>query len=324
MSTHTHSSQKFSIWTDEVTGSDTEYQPGQIDRRERLSREEFLHEYVQRNRPVILTDAARDWPALGKWTPDFFAEHYGSRMVPVFERKRAVTVKGTVTLRSYIDEITASTFCNRAKYLFSLRIAREFPELLADLEPRPHFWTPNWLDSRYLLPGLPHFKLRNITGLEMNMGGTGSPFPFLHYDDLWTQTFITQVYGRKAWVLYPPDDSRYMYPSPEADNISQVPMEEDVDMVRFPLLRRAKPLRFVLERGEMLYGAPGWWHTTRALTPSIAVVLSTANAPIWGRVMKSAFLRAWRHPKWYFRPAAFPIAGYMAGFQLIKSRTDPF
>jgi histone arginine demethylase JMJD6 len=273
---------------------------------------------------VVLKDAAKDWPALKKWTPEFFKEKYGDRKVPVFERKRAVTVKGHVLMREYIDEITSSTYQNRAKYLFSLKIPKEFPELLSDLEPRPSYWDPNWLDSKHLLPGLPNFKLRNITGLEMNIGGTGSPFPFLHYDDLWTQTFVTQVYGRKDWVLYPPDQTPYMYASEEAENVSKIPMENDVDLREFPLFAKAKPIKFVLEQGEMLYGAPGWWHTTRSLTPSVAVVLSTANGPIWSSVTKAAFWRAWQSPKWYAKFAAFPISAYMTAFGAVKSTTDPF
>jgi histone arginine demethylase JMJD6 len=312
------------IWTEFATSAAPASPAGQIDRRENLSRKEFLNEYVYKNIPVVLTDAARQWGALKKWTPQFFKENYGDRKVPIFERKRAITVKGSVPMREYIDEITSSTFSDRAKYLFSLKIPKEFPELLGDLEPHPQCWQPNWLDSKYLLPGLPNFKLRNITGLEMNIGGTGSPFPFLHYDDLWTQTFITQVHGRKAWVLYKPDQTPYMYPSDESDNISRIPMEVDVDLTEFPLFAKAQPLRFVLEEGEMLYGAPGWWHTTQALSPSIAVVLSTANGPIWSTVTKSAFKRAWKHKNWYYRPMAIPIVAYMTAFRAVKSITDPF
>ncbi len=311
--------QAFDIWNS-VAKNSTE----QIDRREKLSRKEFLHEYVLKNRPVILMDAAAGWKAITKWTPAFFKEKYGSMRVPVFERKRGITQKDSVLLGDYVDEITSSTYSNRAKYLFSLKIPKQFPELLSDLEPRPTYWDPNWLDSGYLLPGLPNFKLRNITGLEMNMGGMGSPFPFLHYDDLWTQTFITQAHGRKEWLLYDPKQTPYMYASKEAENISEIPMESDVDLSRFPLFAKARPVRCIVEEGEMLYGAAGWWHTTRALTPSIAVVLSTANNAIWGDVTKAAFARAWQHPKWYVRPAALPIAGYMTAFRAVKSLIDPF
>src|SRR5579863_2626937 len=142
---------------------------GEIDKRERLSRSEFLHEYVLKNRPVVLKGATQGWQAISKWTPEFFKEKYGSRRVPVFQRQRAVTLKDMVLLKDYVDEISTAN-CNRpAKYLFSLKISREFPELLGDLQPHPIYWEPNWLDSDYLLPGLPQFKLRNITGLEMNI-----------------------------------------------------------------------------------------------------------------------------------------------------------
>jgi hypothetical protein len=312
------------IWQDEVTGSETAYPTEQVDKRINLSRKEFLHEYILKNRPVVLKDAAQGWPALLKWTPAFFREQYGDTKVPVFERKRNVTKKDMVLLKDYIDEITSSTYQNRAKYLFALRIAKQFPELLDDLKPRPTYWDPNWLDSNYLLPELPNFRLRNISGLEMNMGGAGSPFPFLHYDDLWTQTFITQVYGRKAWVLYPPDQTPYMYPNEDADNISKIPMQSQVDLAQFPLFACAKPLRVVVEQGETLYGPPGWWHTTQALTPSIAVVLSTANGPIWSQVTKSAFQSLLNHPKWFVRPIPFPVAAYMTAFRVVKSVTDSF
>ena len=72
----------------------------------------------------------------------------------------------------------------------------------------------------------------------------------------------------------------------------------------------------------MLYGAPGWWHTTQALTQSIGS-LSAANGPIWSQVTKAAFQRAWRRPKWYFRPLAFQIAAYMHVFRAAKSVIAP-
>ena len=48
-----------------------------VDRHSNLSQKELLNEYVHKNKPVILTDAARKWPAIGKWTPDFFKKNYG-------------------------------------------------------------------------------------------------------------------------------------------------------------------------------------------------------------------------------------------------------
>ena len=47
------------IWQDEVTGSETDYPVGQIDKRDKHSRKAFLHEYILKNRPVVLKDAAQ-------------------------------------------------------------------------------------------------------------------------------------------------------------------------------------------------------------------------------------------------------------------------
>ena len=56
---------------------------GEIGRRHRLSRDEFLREYYSTNRPVIITGMMDDWPAMRKWNLDYFAEKFGDREVEV-------------------------------------------------------------------------------------------------------------------------------------------------------------------------------------------------------------------------------------------------
>ena len=56
---------------------------GEIERRHRLSRDEFLREYYSTNRPVIITGMMDDWPAMRKWNLDYFAEKFGDREVEV-------------------------------------------------------------------------------------------------------------------------------------------------------------------------------------------------------------------------------------------------
>ena len=161
-----------------------------------------MREYVKRKRPVIITDAVKDWPALRTWSPEYFNGCVGDVVLP----------NSSMSVRDMLDEILRSTKEQPSSYAFSMSIPNLFPELLRDLEPIPTYWHPNWLESPALLPGFPDHKLHRITGLEVNIGGASSTFPFIHYDDLWTQTFVTQVYGRKEWVMYPPDHTPYMYP----------------------------------------------------------------------------------------------------------------
>src|SRR4051812_47105239 len=37
----------------------------------------FWDAYYMRSQPVIITDLATKWPAVGKWTPDFLVENHG-------------------------------------------------------------------------------------------------------------------------------------------------------------------------------------------------------------------------------------------------------
>ena len=47
-------------------------QSAEIERRHKLSRDEFLREYYSTNRPVIITGMMDDWPAMRKWNLDYF------------------------------------------------------------------------------------------------------------------------------------------------------------------------------------------------------------------------------------------------------------
>jgi len=302
---------KQNIWDDAWLASRKGPEDDQIDRRSNLSREAFVEEYVKPKRPVIITDATKDWAAVRDWSLDAFRHRFGDV---------ALAKSGGRSVREMIDEMHASTSEKPSSYAFSMSIPKLFPELLADIEPLPSYWRPNWLESPALLPGVPNHKLHHITGLEVNIGGAHATFPFIHYDDLWTQTFVTQVHGRKEWVLYPPDQSAYLYPDSPGANFSKLPVTGGVDLDEYPLFANVKPQRFLIEPGEMFYNTPGWWHTTRALTPSIAVVLSTASGPVWPRMIAEVAKGALRQHTWYKAPfAAAYYAMYMAGFGIAQT-----
>ncbi|NJL11469.1 MAG: hypothetical protein HC908_18695 [Calothrix sp. SM1_7_51] len=56
---------------------------GTIERRERISKEEFLERYYATNTPVILTGMMQDWPAMSCWCPQYFKDNYGSTEVEI-------------------------------------------------------------------------------------------------------------------------------------------------------------------------------------------------------------------------------------------------
>ena len=50
-------------------------------RRAKLSVEEFQRFYEVPNRPVILSDAAADWPARARWTRSYLLQAFAGREV---------------------------------------------------------------------------------------------------------------------------------------------------------------------------------------------------------------------------------------------------
>lgn len=43
---------------------------------------DFLKRYVHANQPVVVTHIADHWPAMQKWTPEYFKQTFGDRVVP--------------------------------------------------------------------------------------------------------------------------------------------------------------------------------------------------------------------------------------------------
>src|SRR5271168_2515053 len=96
-----------------------------IERRESLRYEEFVADYLNLHRPVILIDALRSWKAVGRWTPEFFAERYGAREFVIDSR--------VYSLHDLIERVSKSDAANPAPYLRSTPVRDISSILLADI-----------------------------------------------------------------------------------------------------------------------------------------------------------------------------------------------
>jgi hypothetical protein len=269
-----------------------------VERRRQLSHREFLREYAKANRPVIITDALGNWPALGKWTPGFFAARS--------PRKRIKFKDGSeLLMKEFIDRVSVSSAANPAPYWTNAPLDEHFPDLMGDIDPRLVYFEPNWGARRYLHKGMQASLQRGAT-IEIYIGGEGGSFPILHWDGLSTHAFLMQIYGRKRYYVWPPEDTPFMYASEETPNVSPIRDVQNPDLEKYPLFAKAHLSSFVLEPGEMLFMPSRWWHTAKMLTPSITLSINTVNSSNWanftedmtrkagsvGRLMKRAYLMA--------------------------------
>jgi cupin-like protein len=236
----------------------------------RLPYDTFVRDYMRQRRPVVIRGAVSRWTALRKWTPEFFKTRFQSKRVQV-------SYQDSMTFGEFIDGILASTHALPGPYMYRLFIHEHLPEILADLQPQNEYAFPR----RFASPLMRTFWRRPDGYLKLLIGGIGGRFPVLHYDGENAHATVTEIYGDKEFVMYPPSDGAYLYPDPALPNKSRVIDPHVIDLERFPLQAKATQYRAVLEPGDMVFIPCKWWHTARALSPSISVGLNILDASNW-------------------------------------------
>src|SRR3954462_14681839 len=114
--------------------------PPEIPVVEGLTPERFARDYFAPRRPVKIAGAMRDWPALGKWTFEFFETlgrdvHVEAEVGDCLTRAAA---RQQWTLDGYIGAITENRLSIEAQqhavpYLSVFPLFEYFPELRADI-----------------------------------------------------------------------------------------------------------------------------------------------------------------------------------------------
>jgi len=233
-----------------------------IERRGRVSREEFLERYYAANRPVILNGLMEDWPALGRWNPQHLKTEYGDHLVevmigrsqdPRYEINRR-SHKREVRFTVYVDMVTSAGESNDF-YLVANNGFFGRPEMRPLLE-----------DIRFFDEHLDPAKSSGCVYFWFGPAGTVTP---LHHDEM--NIILAQVYGRKQIILISPDQTHRIYN--EIGVYSEVDCENP-DYEKHPLFREVQRLQVILEPGEALFLPVGWWHHVRALDVSITVTFT--------------------------------------------------
>lgn len=230
-----------------------------IDVHTQISGEEFYEKYYFMNRPVLLKGVMSNSSAVRTWTPEFFAERYGSVRVeltadrnldPEYEWKFKETVQG-VTLGELVDRLRREPESNDY-YLVARNMFFDQPALAhlrKDLQPPADI-----IDQNDYAPGT----------MKLWLGPKGTLTPLHH--DLHSILFA-QVFGTKHVKLIPPFDTAFVYP---CKTFYSAVDPENVDAARFPEFLKATVLDVIVEPGDVLLLPVGWWHWVRALDVSIS------------------------------------------------------
>ena len=243
-----------------------------IEKRAGVVPGEFYREYMLPRRPVVLTDALDGWPALGKWTPEFFGEGWPDKTFEMDGKSWC--------LADFVAAVLASDPAAPAPYLRNQVLREHFPELWDDIRPDLPYFMPNWM-RRPFRNAVFRDLFHRGSAIELYIGGNGRGFPILHWDGYHTHAFLMQIYGRKEFYVYGPEQTKYLYPREDCPNLSHCADIKNVDLQKYPLFAKAQPAVFVLEPGETLFIPSGWWHTTQMLSPSISLSCNVGNSTNW-------------------------------------------
>ncbi len=233
-----------------------------IDRVETITPQEFLEKYYVTNTPLIMTGMMKNWQALSKWTPQYFADNFGDVVVSIQTNRSTNPLyeiesekhRSEMTLKAYVDLILQHSPTN--DFYMTANNGNldrpEFKPLFADME---------------LFPGL--CKQEECPGaIFFWLGPQGTITP-LHHDPC--NLMMAQVYGRKKWQIISPHYTPQMY------NYRGVFSAVDLtnpDYNRYPLFREVHIIEEVLEPGDLIFMPVGWWHFVEALDISISVSMT--------------------------------------------------
>lgn len=233
--------------------------------RKMLSRERFYAEHILTGTPVILKNGMNDWPAIERWSLEYFKQTIGavkiayrnsmSGLHPDLTKLDAakITKKDIfkeATLSEFIDLLTTGQdkvfLCGSGLYIYS------------DHCPNP-----------IMKPVFQDFKLPAICGVKhpKSAGVWISPqniISWLHYDQNGCHNLNAQIKGEKKVLLFPPQHLQnyylYLYCNTEMPNFSQVNVHKP-DYEKYPYFKQADCYQAYLQPGDMLYIPAYWLHS---------------------------------------------------------------
>ena len=232
---------------------------GVVDVISSITREEFYENYYCLNRPVILKDMANSSPALQTWSPQFFADKYGSVPIQITTDREDVSdyeanfrrTTCTVTIAEFVARLSQQSETNDF-YLVARNYFFENPAL-ADLR-----------DDLLPPPEIINIVDRGPGTAKLWFGPKGTVTP-LHHDE--HSILFLQIFGRKQFKLIPSFDLPKIYL--RKTFYSAVDLE-DIDAERYPKFLEASIADVTVGPGDILFIPVGWWHWAKSLDISIS------------------------------------------------------
>jgi cupin-like protein len=234
---------------------------GTVPRVRKPSRQEFLDHSYARNEPVVLEGVMDDWPALTRWTPAYFKERLGERMVEVQAQRTSDAnyeinkdkLCREMRFGDYVDLVESIGSSN--DYYITAKNSGKNKDSLREL----------WDD----IPACPEYLRDDPQERGFFWYGPQDTVTPLHHD--LTNNFMAQIRGRKLIRLIAAYELADVYNHLHC--FSQVDLDH-IDYDKFPRFRNVRVIDVVIGPGDLFFLPVGWWHYVRALDISITMTFT--------------------------------------------------
>ncbi|XP_048242228.1 bifunctional peptidase and (3S)-lysyl hydroxylase Jmjd7-like [Haliotis rufescens] len=248
----------------------------------------FYRQYVAPNKPVLIRGLTDHWPALSKWSPDYFRKTIGELEVTVTatpngyadavtEGKFVMPEEQRMTMSEFLDHLDKGDNSAEVYYIQkqNSNLTEEFTSIISDVEPNLKLGS----EAFGRCPDAVNFWMgdgRAITSMHRD-----------HYENLYCV-----VSGWKKFILIPPTDVPFIpygeyqaaaYSTDDDGNFHIVDDEEagqvpwisidplNPDLKKYPQYASARPIEVVVQAGETLYLPSLWFHHVQQSHACIAV-----------------------------------------------------
>ena len=240
----------------------------QVDRRRRLSVNDFRREYLYPGRPVVIEDAIDDWKDDPTWSFDSLRRQCGTIRVRIFRYDADYEFRPDdvdfMELGRFIDNLLGGDLSTFPYYMRdNWQIFHEHAHLMEAHRVPPYFF--DWF--RLVPPAL------RMPYPRIFIGPRGAITP-LHVDVWGTHAWLSQLAGEKRWLLYPPEQAQFLY--------GYKVRVEKPDLARHPLFRHARPLECTIRPGDTIFVPSRWSHWVESLQPGISLTYNYMGPGCFG------------------------------------------
>lgn len=242
-----------------------------VDTYEVLDPEKFKAEYYRPMKPVVIKGLSKNWPALEKWTWDYFIDIVGDKEVGVYNNVKSDSYTPINTADDYM---LFGDYLNKARSgpldlrIFLFNILQHAPQLTADF---------TWPDQ-YMGGFVKKYPM-------LFVGGEGS-ITHMHFDIDKSHIFHTQFVGRKKVLLFPFEEQYKLYRKPwEVLSLANYAnYSKSFDYENFPAVKLAKGYEVILEHGDTLFMPAGYWHHMEYMDAGYALSLRALQSSLTGKL----------------------------------------